>query len=64
MLVQFPEVIFLFTVRYKCWFAAGEHCLQEDTTSEIVFLSRAQKQALPSFGSPGRCAVVKEGCRE
>lgn len=30
ILVQFPEVIFLFKVRYKCWFAVGEHCLQGD----------------------------------
>lgn len=33
---------------------------KETSNSEIVILSRAQKQASPSFGNRGRCAVVKE----
>lgn len=63
ILVQFPEVIFLFKVRYKLWFTIGKHCVYRETSDSRNSNSFASTEAgIIQLCNPRRYMVVKEYC--
>lgn len=62
ILVQFPEVIFLFKVRYKCWFAIGEHCLQGDIQFCNSNSSPSTEAGIIQLWQPWKVCRSKEDC--